>query len=1273
MAYNSDKTKSSKSNTAYTAVKDRLYTQTYGMSRPRTTVDVFPTAGMTPYQPVKFIPNTTISQATPQKTFMGIKQSPKMAELDKKIKESLSKIIPNFVKQAGTQIKEGFYGKGEFGGQYDGGLFGMFRPFGVVQKEYTQNRMLDLLAPLNIETGRQVDILTGKKGVDLTAEEKKALRPLTIERTVDKIFGVFDAVPLLGATIRPLKSVAARKIAQLTDAGAISNILKKELPTMPDAAREAISEALVFMKDANKINDFLDEVKVASRVVSPQQPPRRNTPALLIEDAKKYTRPDDFIKAQGTPLYHGTNNTFEIFDKSKIGTQTDSGLFGRGFYFGDSPEFARIAPRGRLAENVMEVYPKSRNFFPIANIQTIDEMANLLNMDNANFIQDANGIVRPKEDFRAKFTDRLQEQGYDGVVVRRGKNAEETVIFEPDNIVTRSQLEKTWQQAQAEKAPYKPAAERGATRVPGKAAEELNFPPAKSPMDEKTVIQRRRAFVKDLRDRFGLSDADLRKINNRDIRLMDNYEFKQFIDGMEQKAVEFAKTRQAKAELMDLLERKDFKKVDNYRRTQGFPTIPNMTEDQLRQYIEDLEQFQTGDTFLTQRQLEVVDRSDLKGIRTLREARERLLVQIKKEPGLENTTIEELENIKVSALDKLRYDTALAEKNPYYNFIVNRIQTKMLTGEAHFLKVQQKVNDLARAANKSRKRGVTGTVRQALIPKHQEIVDYLEAPTPGDKALLATQMTPEELEYANYLRQYYSEAYDHLVKIKELYGSRYVDAYFTHTRRNFLEAWSDDGVINAMREWYTSHKEDMFIANIIDQDTGQILPKSKFFQYTLQRQGGITPSKNVTRVFLQYAQIFERKRVFDEIIPEVDIYTQSLTPTQLTPKGLEVDRKLKTFINEYLNNKKGRRINFGGLIKQSGPADILIRMGNTMVSLLDLGLKLGPSVATAVGDQVTTYQALGKIKYTKAWKRRIWDTGIKRLANKNSNKILKEAEPFIGRNIWTELAEPDQGIMDKALKTVFGAFSQSSVEANKLFLLGNLTKEELKAGKISAERMARLRLEAGRWRDMGRDVKSIVGSTSVGVMSTKYKGWAIPIMRTNITNVLKLINRIKAGKFKETLTSREAAETYRFIETTAVLLMVGSYVISEEKDDTFLGQLKARVYMESLTLLGGSDPTLFLSTPRLVSFMTELANNLKKIATLETYQQKSQWGDVGDLKGVAGLERQFTPGFIKQFKTAEPTSSSNKSSKSNVDFGFGDMSSLSDVGSIDFGFGDMSF
>ena len=44
------------------------------------------------------------------------------------------------------------------------------------------------------------------------------------------------------------------------------------------------------------------------------------------------------VDEQGRPLvvYHGTNAKFSAFDKEKIGSATDSGFFGSGFYFTDS-------------------------------------------------------------------------------------------------------------------------------------------------------------------------------------------------------------------------------------------------------------------------------------------------------------------------------------------------------------------------------------------------------------------------------------------------------------------------------------------------------------------------------------------------------------------------------------------------------------------------------------------------------------------------------------------------------------------------------------------------------------------------------------------------------------------------------------------------------------------------------------------------------------------------------------------------------------------------
>lgn len=749
-------------------------------------------------------------------------------------------------------------------------------------------------------------------------------------------------------------------------------------------------------------------------------------------------------------------------------------------------------------------------------------------------------------------------------------------------------------------------------------------------------MEQRRKKVVAIRDYLGLSDSDLKKVTRKDFRLMSEREFNVFLDDVRQKAVKLADTKQAKAELMDLISQKEFEKLDNYRQAMEYPPIDKMTALQLRDFTKALEPFHAGDVFLTKRQIEVVDRTSLKGIRTVREAREALVSNIKKDMGKE-VSLEEVSNFKVDSLaDAVRYDTALAEKNPFFGYVVQRTQRHILEGEYNFLTIQDEVNRLARSADKSRNRGVIGTIKHAVIPKHTEIVEYLEAPV-DQKIEYAKALTKEELDYAYFIEQYYSQAYDHLVQVKELYGSRFVDQYFTHTRKTFLEKWGDDGIIGAFKNYWQAHKEDQIVANIIDQDTGNILPKAKFFQYTLQRTGDVDPSHNVTRVFLQYAKTFERKKMFDKMIPEVDIYTQSLAPTQLTPRGLEVDRKLKTFINKYLNNKKGRKETFGGAVSQNGWADMHLRMINTFVSLLDLGLNVGSSVAATVGEQVMTFQGLGTAKYIKAWKRRIWDTGVQRLKHKNAGKILKQAEPFIGRNIWTELAEPNKGFGERGLQLIFSAYAQSSVEANKLFLLANLTKEELEAGEISFDRMADLRLEAGRWRDMGKDVKSIFGSTSLGSAFTKYKGWAIPILRTTISNLEAMAGDFIKGRPVKALTSKEAQELYRATSTSAFIILVGAHLLGVDKDEKdFVSQLKAKAYREAMTFLGGIDPTVIVGTPRAATFIQGLATNLKRIALWEQYEQDSQWGEKGDLKGVAGLVRQFTPAAAKQADFTTP-------------------------------------
>ena len=744
----------------------------------------------------------------------------------------------------------------------------------------------------------------------------------------------------------------------------------------------------------------------------------------------------------------------------------------------------------------------------------------------------------------------------------------------------------------------------------------------------KDILDNRRERVRLLQKVHGLTDGELKKVSNKDIRLMKNWEFKQFIDKAEQRAVELADTRQAKNELMQVLRDKEFKREESYRTMVAkLPrSIDEMTPQQMREYVETLEQFEDGTEFLTKRDYEVLPKTRMKGIKTMQEARVKLAKYVKETTG-RNVTASDFNNVTAGDLDVFRGDVGLMETNPIYEYPVRRTQEAIMQSEMAFFEIEDKVQELAKAANKSRKRGVVGTIKHKLIPQHKEMVGYLEAPVEM-KREAAKFLTKEELDYVNYVEQYFANAYDHLIKIKELYGSNFVDEYFPHTRKRFLEKWSDDGIIESVKNFWSSQKEAKEVSMIMDQDTGNILPKSKFFSHVMQRTGELDPSQNLTRTFTNYARAFEKKKLLDEIIPELDFYTQLLEPKALTPHGKKLDESFRKVINQYINNKKGRKTSLGPLLKQNGTVDMGIRLANTLTSIKYIAGNVYTAVSAVVGEQIATMQTLGYEKYVTAWKRRVWDTGVKRLASKEGKSILKEAEPFIGRNIWTDIAHADQGFGETLWKTIYATFSQSSVEANKIMLLGSLSKEELQAGKLSAKRLSDIKLEAARYRDMGKEMKSIVGSTSLGEASTKFRGWALPILGTTYRNAKRLVKRQQTGK---AWTSKEAKELFTMFTNTAAVLTLGSWLVSEADDDTFIGKMRARVYKETLTLLGAIDPATFMGVPPLADDIARFGKNVSTLFKLEKYEQSGRGYRAGELKGLKGLKRQFTPSAIKQF------------------------------------------
>ena len=141
----------------------------------------------------------------------------------------------------------------------------------------------------------------------------------------------------------------------------------------------------------------------------------------LAAEARKYETADEFVKAQGEPLYHGGGEVVEKFDKKMIGKSTGDGWLGEGFYF--TPH-ADVAPSygGKTTQIVADL----KNPF--------------------RFPDDVNPIKFVKEHGGSKpFTEWVKKQGHDGVI--SDSVLHQTVVFEPSQIKTTKQLTDIWKKA----------------------------------------------------------------------------------------------------------------------------------------------------------------------------------------------------------------------------------------------------------------------------------------------------------------------------------------------------------------------------------------------------------------------------------------------------------------------------------------------------------------------------------------------------------------------------------------------------------------------------------------------------------------------------------------------------------------------------------------------------------------------------------------------------------------------------------------------------------
>lgn len=739
-------------------------------------------------------------------------------------------------------------------------------------------------------------------------------------------------------------------------------------------------------------------------------------------------------------------------------------------------------------------------------------------------------------------------------------------------------------------------------------------------------IRERRQKVVALKKIYDLSNAQMRDVTKeKDWRLIKPEEFDTWIAEVEERAKHENQKDIQKQIIDSLIETLELKNVENIRHALELPAISKMDLAQLQEYENALSQYEKGDSFVGPRMITTLENTNLAGARTWREIRTKLA----EETG---TDVTKLVDVRGSEFDKFTYDQALMDTNPLYRYMVTEFAAKDVENAQKLLSIEHTLNTLAKASRASRPNKTN-----KLVPQDREVFGWLETAEEEQAAYAKMRkMTPQELEYANFVKELYRNWRDTLIEKGTL--KKWREAYVTHTPRSFLERWLDESrvespfkafvksVVGSWRQ-FTDTKVDFPAVG----DTGTVLGLEKFFKYSLPRGKEVVPSKNVARVVMQYARTFYKKDALDQIIPKVEAYTLALqrTPGPGIPKdptGLNVDGNLKAFVKRWLNNKKGRREMF--MAEQGGRVDVTLRIINFVITMHDLGFNLIAQPTSMIGELEANFIGMELPEFV---------TGAKRLATKEGRAVAAKHPGVVGDPPFNRLVNAANDASDTFMAGAYYIFQEVSYRARQQYFLGLLTPAEMKSGVVSSARQAEIKNKMGMVRPL-EGSQSVVGSTSEGKLLTKYKTWAVPLLTTMYRDFKQVAVYAKKARAGDTSDKAKTAESGRRILRTAVaslgIYLFFSYIFTQEKSKSPLGRLEAKILQELMSAYSTFDPRTWTKV-RVYDFANKMAADVAQLALMETYKVSGTGYEKGDLKALRSFSRDLAPAFVRQFITEE--------------------------------------
>lgn len=786
-------------------------------------------------------------------------------------------------------------------------------------------------------------------------------------------------------------------------------------------------------------------------------------------------------------------------------------------------------------------------------------------------------------------------------------------------------------------------------------------------------LKSRRTQINAVKRAFNLTDSQMKRIRgSADPRFMDAQEFDTYLDEIRKKAkLEHARD-QEKLLIEDMINTKQLEKAENLQRALEFPPVKDMSLEQLIEYGGILSKTRMYDTFLGPRMIQTAKNTDLGNIRTIGEGRD----AIAKQTGMPFT-----EPIEGRKADRWLRDPTLVERDPLHKSFITEWAAKEADMLTRKYALNAEVTKLAKAARTSRQaKGGKQTIREKvfsyLTPKDELIVKWLQpfettyvegkggqlkkvvTVHPELRARAEAQMTSEELKYAQFLEKFFSHYYNIAaqeatarwtlqgVKHSNYRSSRINSVYLPHASRSFFERWRDDGFVKAFKMLWQKNIADSRVDFNAFGDRGEVLGYEKWLKNNMERTGeGIDKatgqvlySQNTAKLALAYFHGFERKLIIDAMTPKIKLLEFLMgkrfeTPKSITnPEGTEkVHSQLTRHINEWINNKKGQRVEM--VYEQGDRAEAIVDAGRLFIAVQQLGVNIIAQVIQVGGGEVATFAGAG-IKG--------WATGHARAVTKQGRKIGRLYSGIIGDTPWNELASAANDAGDTLRGWIFYLFGDVAFRGRRQMLLGLMSKEEFATGKLTAERAAAIKLQMGKWLQMP-EFRSIAGSTSFVKAAGMYSEWATPIIQnTYFVLIPKLRNMIRSTepeKWKEVAKSEEFLALFRAVVGGAALGGTAYLTLNpDENDHSTLGYLRRRAAQEisstisAISVSGVPTPFSIMN-----GYVDGLRNALGLLWSLERYQTAGAGHKAGELKAPAAFGRALIPRGIQQWMPTPET------------------------------------